>query len=141
MADTKNDDLQKELDKIKAENDKLKAANNTLTAEKGELEASLTEAAVSDGPAKIPGKATVVLTDINGDKVKKTVGFKPGRRKVRLRNGVAVSSAGFLKVVNGQKLNDEEKADDNLAGLSKEDAAARLEYLVRVGGRNIEERK
>jgi len=141
MADKNKDDLQTELDQIKAENAKLKKDNAVLASEKVELEATLTDASIAGAPMKIAGKATVVLTDINGNEVKKTVGFKPGRRQVRLQNGAAVSSAGFLKVVNGQKLSDEEKADENLASLSQEDAKARLEYLARVGGRNLEERK
>jgi hypothetical protein len=135
MADKTTEELQKEIDALKA--DKV-----ALAAENTELQETI-EAASSDGKvaAKIPGKATVTLETPEGKKVKKTVGFAPGRRNVRLPNGAAVSSASFLNVVNGKKLTDEEKQDEQLVNLTKEAATAHLTYMVSVNTSVLEDRK
>ncbi|MEM9929882.1 MAG: hypothetical protein AAF840_08700 [Bacteroidota bacterium] len=124
MADKTKEQLQQELDALKAENKELKE-----TAE------------MASGPVRIPGSAKVTLETPDGEKVTKKVGFKPGRKSVRLPNGATVSSAAFLKVVNGTKLTDEEAKDEQLKNLTKEAALAHLTLIVRVGGNNIEERK
>ena len=127
MANKTTEELQKEIEALKNEN--------------AELTQTVAEAAKGPAPMKIPGTATVVMEAPNGDKTKKKVGFRAGRRNVRLPNGAVVPSASFLKVVNGTKLSDDEKANEQLAELTKEAATEHLTYMVSVGSSVVEERK
>lgn len=135
MAEKTTEELQKEIAALQADKE-------ALAAKAGELEESL--AAATSGSvvaAKIPGKATITLETPDGKKEKKTVGFRPGRKNVRLGNGAVVPSASFLKVVNGEKLSEDEAANEQLKTLTKEAAVAHLTFLVSVDARVLEERK
>lgn len=113
-----------------------------LEKEKSELEATIASAKTSGiVSAKVPGKATITLETPDGTKQKKTVAFRDGRARVRLRNGEMVSSSAFLKVVNGQKLNEQEALDPNLTSLTKETATEFLTYMVASESRVIYEVK
>lgn len=128
---------------LQLEIEALKAEKAALAAKAAELTESL-EAATSGAItiAKIPGKATVTLETPEGKKEKKTVGFRPGRKNVRLGNGAVVPSASFLKVVNGEKLTNEELAsNEHLRTLKQDEAIERLTFLVTVGANILEDRK
>lgn len=135
MAEKTVEELQKELAAAKAE-------TAALAAEKSALENSL-EAASETGivSPKVSGKSTVTVEDPDGNKLKKTIGFKDGRVNTRLRNGLVVPSAGLLKVANGQKLTEKEEENPMLKALTKQEAQDHLVYLISVDASIIEARK
>ena len=117
-----------------------------LTAEQkriAELEALVAQKekalsrAKKDGVVSVPVSGSYEATwtdDATGKKVTKKVEFRDGAAQVRLpKSGIAVSTEGVLKIANGEKLNANETADENLKSLSKEEAQDLLTHLARIG--------
>jgi multidrug resistance efflux pump len=134
MAELTKEELQKQL----AEATKK---NGELAKERDELKASVEAAEAAGTPSPlVKGSVAITLESPDGEKTRKKVGFRNGRKKVRLANGNIVDSEAFLKVCNGKTLTAAELENSHLRGVSKEDALAHLTNLATMGASMIVEK-
>jgi|GEM_PF-4334889 len=114
--------MQQELSALKEENqilrkEKIKGEDHTGTV--------------------VKGKFTATLETTDGEEEKKTVEFKPGYVKCRLKNGEKVWSEDLMSLANlkaKETLSAEAlKRSPHLASVSQEDAAKWLTELVKRG--------
>lgn len=120
MAETK-EDLLARVEELEKENDELRK----------ELEGANTGTPVA---VPIPGKIKVAVETPEGKQVKGEYKFRPGVRRVPMEDGQLVSSAALIRIATGGKATKEELEQyPRLQGVSKEDAAARIEYWVSIG--------
>lgn len=141
MAELTKEELQAQLVETKKALKASEAEKAQLTEQTVELKAAVDASEAAGNPSPlVPGKVKLKLETPDGKTVSKTVGFRNGRKNVRLPNGDIVPSALFLKFCNGTKLPEGEAYPVPLIALGQEDALQHLTNLVTMGASMIVEK-